>query len=158
MSDYRRVFVPGATYFFTLNLQDRRCDLLVRHIDALRESWRDMARAWPFETLAAVVLPDHLHLVLALPEGDANYPARLRLLKSGFTRRLPDAVKFTGRKGERKVWQRRYWEHMIRDEADLTTHVDYVHFNPVKHGHATSPEQWPYSTWHRRENGGGAFG
>lgn len=149
MADYRRVFVPGATYFFTLNLTDRRSDLLIRHIGALRESWRDMSRAWPLETLAAVVLPDHMHLVVALPEGDSNYPARLRLFKSGFTRRLPEAEKSTGRKGERQIWQRRYWEHMIRDETDLAAHIDYVHFNPVKHGHVTSPDQWPFSTWHR---------
>ena len=154
MADYRRVFVPGATYFFTLNLQDRRSDLLVRHIGALRESWSDMRRAWPVDTLAAVVLPDHMHLVLALPEGDANYPARLRVFKSGFTRRLPEAEKSTGRKGERRVWQRRYWEHMIRDEADLIAHVDYVHNNPVKHGYATSPDHWPFSTWHRQGGNG----
>ena len=154
MADYRRVFVPGATYFFTLNLQDRRSDLLVRHIGALRESWSDMRRAWPVDTLAAVVLPDHMHLVLALPEGDANYPARLRLFKSGFTRRLAEAEKSTGRKGERRVWQRRYWEHMIRDEADLIAHVDYVHNNPVKHGYATSPDHWPFSTWHRQGGNG----
>ncbi|MBY9066510.1 transposase [Hyphomonas sp. WL0036] len=151
MSNYRRLFVPGGTYFFTLNLRDRRSDLLVRHIGALRESWGEVVRVRPFETLAAVVLPDHMHVVMALPEGDADYPARLRLLKSGFTRRLPAAEKAEGRKGERNVWQRRYWEHAIRDEADLDAHVNYVHFNPVKHGHVAEMDDWPYSTWPRRK-------
>ncbi len=151
MSNYRRLFVPGGTFFFTVNLADRRSDLLVRHVALLRESWRDVVRQQPFETLAAVVLPDHMHLVIALPEGDANYPARLRLLKSGFTRRLSAAAKAEGRKGERNVWQRRYWEHAIRDEADLEAHVNYVHFNPVKHGHAAEMDDWPYSTWARRK-------
>lgn len=151
MSNYRRLFVPGGTYFFTLNLRDRRSDLLVRHVGLLRESWREVVRVRPFETLAAVVLPDHMHLVVTLPEGDADYPARLRLLKSGFTRRLPSGEKEEGRKGERNVWQRRYWEHAIRDEADLDAHVNYVHFNPVKHGHVTEMDDWPYSTWPRRK-------
>ena len=153
MSDYRRLFVPGGTYFFTLNLRDRRSDLLVRHVGLLRESWREVSKARPFDTLAATVLPDHMHMVVSLPEGDADYPARLRLLKSGFTRRLPDSVKSEGRKGERNVWQRRYWEHAIRDEADLEAHVNYVHFNPVKHGHVAEMDDWPYSTWHRRKAG-----
>ena len=151
MSDYRRLFVPGGTYFFTLNLRDRRSGLLVRHVDLLRESWREVSETRPFNTLAAVVLPDHMHMVISLPEGDADYPARLRLLKSGFTRRLPDDVKLNGRKGERNVWQRRYWEHAIRDEADLETHINYVHYNPVKHGHVAEMDDWPYSTWHRRK-------
>ena len=153
MSDYRRLFMPGGTYFFTLNLRDRRSDLLVRHIGLLRESWREVSNTHPFETLAAVVLPDHMHIVVSLPEDDADYPPRLRLLKSGFTRRLPDDVKSEGRKGERNVWQRRYWEHTIRDEADLEAHVNYVHYNPVKHGHVAEMDDWPYSTWHRRKTG-----
>lgn len=123
--------MPGGTFFFTVNLADRRSDLLVRHIALLRESWRDVVRQHPFETLAAVVLPDHMHLVIALPESDADYPARLRLLKSGFTRRFPAAEKAEGRKGERNVWQRRYWEHAIRDDADLEAHVNYVHYNSL---------------------------
>ncbi len=151
MPNYRRLFVPGGTYFFTLNLSDRRSDLLVRRIGLLRESWRDVIRVWPMETLAAVILPDHMHLVVSLPEGDTDYPARLRLLKSGFTRRLPDTDKSEGRKGERGVWQRRYWEHAIRDEADLEAHVNYVHYNPVKHGYVTEMDDWPHSTWARRK-------
>lgn len=151
MSEYRRLFVPGGTYFFTLNLKDRSSDMLVRHVDLLRASWRDVQRTQPFETLAAVVLPDHLHLVLALPPEDSDFPARLRLLKSGFTRRLPAAVKAAGRKGERDVWQRRYWEHAIRDDADLEARINYVHYNPVKHGYVAEMDDWPHSTWARRK-------
>jgi putative transposase len=152
MSDYRRLYVPGGTYFFTVNLHDRRSDLLVRHIDLLRQSWREVSHLEPFETLAAVVLPDHLHLVISLPEGDPDFPVRLRLLKSGFTRRLPAEVKSSGRKGERRVWQRRYWEHVIRNQADLEAHINYVHFSPVKHGLVAEMDDWPYSTWHRRKH------
>ena len=151
MSSYRRLFVPGGTYFFTVNLQDRRSDLLVRHIDLLRASWAEVVRRRPFETLAVSILPDHMHMVVTLPEVDTDYPARLRLLKTGFTRRLPEALKSRGRKGERNVWQRRYWEHVIRDEADLEAHVNYVHYNPVKHGYVSEIDDWPYSSWRQRK-------
>lgn len=124
MPNYRRLRVAGGTYFFTVNLQDRRSDLLVRRIDFLKQSWRDVRRTWPFETVAAVVLPDHLHTIITLPEGDDNFPVRLRLLKSGFTRRLPETLKSKARKGERGVWQQRYWEHFIRDEEDLDASVE----------------------------------
>jgi putative transposase len=149
MPDYRRHFQPGGTYFFTLNLKNRRSDLLTRRIGFLRESWRDVRVNQPFTTIAAAVLPDHLHMVIALPPDDQRFPDRIRLLKSGFTRRLPNCEKSTGRKGERGVWQSRYWEHMIRDERDLQVHVDYVHNNPVKHGYVADVAAWPYSTWHR---------
>ena len=145
--------MPGGTFFFTANLRDRRSDLLVRRIDLFRQSWRDVARRWPFETIAAVVLPDHLHMVITLPEGDADYPTRLRLIKTGFIRRLPDTDKLEGRKSERNVWQRRYWEHAIRDADDLDACVAYVHSNPVKHGLVTEIAHWPYSIWHRDRSG-----
>ena len=92
-----------------------------------------------------------MHMVVTLPEVDTDYPARLRLLKTGFTRRLPEALKSRGRKGERNVWQRRYWEHVIRDEADLEAHVNYVHYNPVKHGYVSEIDDWPYSSWRQRK-------
>lgn len=149
MPNYRRLFVPGGTYFFTLNLADRRRDLLVRYIHDFRQSWRDTVRRWPFETVAAVILPDHVHMIIALPPGDHDFPVRLRTLKSGFTRRLPESEKRSGRKGERGIWQQRYWEHAVRDEADLEALVSYLHFNPVKHGYVTTSEEWPYSTFHR---------
>ena len=147
MPDYRRRYADGGTYFLTVCLADRRSNLLVRAVDALRASWRDVAAQRPFETVAAVALPDHLHVMWRLPDDDHDFPSRLSMLKAGFTRRLPDAEKRAGRKGERGVWQPRYWEHLVRDETDFIRHADYIHWNPVKHGHAASPDDWPHSTW-----------
>ncbi len=149
MPNYRRLFVPGGAYFFTVNLHDRKRDFLIEHITDLRASWRDMKKHHPFETIAAVVLPEHMHFIWALPPGDDDFPVRMRLLKSGFTRRLPSAMKQKGLKGERGVWQKRYWEHCVRDEDDLSRHINYIHWNPVKHGYVSDPDDWPYSTWHQ---------
>lgn len=149
MPHYRRLYAPGGSYFFTVNLHDRRSDLLVREIAALKASWRDVADARPFETVAAVVLPDHLHALWRLPPGDPDFSTRWRLIKHGFTRRLPDAAKTRGRKGERTIWRRRFWEHLIRDERDFDAHLGYIHWNPVKHGHVAERDDWPHSTWHR---------
>ena len=149
MPNYRRLFVPGGTYAFTVCLADRRADTLVRYIDNFRDAWRDMKTRRPVETIAACILPDHFHVIWTLPEDDFDYPARFNHLKGGFTRRLPDELKSDGRKRERGIWQRRYWEHLIRDERDLAAHMDYVHWNPVKHGYVSDPADWPHSTWHR---------
>lgn len=149
---YRRAFVPGGTFFFTLGLADRNQCLLTEHIDALRAAFRLVKARHPFEIVAQVVLPDHLHAVWRLPEGDADYPLRWALIKSSFSRRLPayEAIPLSRRrKRERAVWQRRYWEHRIRDEEDLQRHIDYIHFNPVKHGHVSRAADWPYSSIHR---------
>jgi putative transposase len=149
MPNYRRLFVPGGTYFFTVNLRDRKRAMLIDRIDILRRAWLEVTRAQPFETIAAVVLPDHLHFMWRLPDDDHDFPARIRLIKSGFTRRLPASLKTAGRKGERNVWQRRFWEHLIRNEEDFERHVNYIHFNPVKHGIVVEPDDWPHSTWAR---------
>jgi len=154
MPNYRRHRVPGGTYFYTVNLLDRSSDLLTAHIDQLRAAFAEVRAGHPFEIDAIVVLPEHLHAVWTLPAGDADYPTRWRLIKSAFTRRLPrglDAPRSTSRrrKGERGVWQRRFIEHTIRDDDDLARHVDYIHFNPVKHGLVTRPADWPYSSIHR---------
>ena len=149
MPEYRRKYADGGTYFLTVCLEDRRSDLLVREIDFLRASWRDVADARPLETVAAVVLPDHLHVLWRLPDDDHDFPGRMSQLKAGFTRRLPENTKPRGRKRERGVWQSRFWEHCIRDDDDLARHVDYIHFNPVKHGYVESPDAWPHSTWAR---------
>jgi len=149
---YRRTLVPGGTFFFTLALADRSQYLLTEHIDALRASFRRVKARHPFEIVAQVVLPDHLHTVWKLPEGDADYPLRWALIKSSFSRRLParETIPLSRRlKRERAVWQRRYWEHRIRDEEDLQRHVDYIHFNLVKHGHVSCAVDWPYSSIHR---------
>lgn len=153
MSGYRRLRIPGGCYFFTVNLEDRRSDLLVRHVDALREAVRSVRGARPFRIDAFVVLPDHLHAVWTLPDGDEDFPTRWRLIKKAFSGRLPAGEPRSPsrrRRGERGIWQRRYWEHAIRDERDFAAHVDYVHVNPVKHGLAASPAEWPYSTVHRQ--------
>jgi putative transposase len=152
MPDYRRNRIPGATYFFTVNLRDRSSDLLVAHIDALREAVRDTRRELPFRIDAWVVLPDHTHCLWTLPEGDSDFPERWRRIKGAFTRALPEATRSSTklRKGERGVWQRGYWEHTIRDDRDYAAHMDYIHFNPMKHGLAESPAEWPYSSFRRR--------
>ena len=151
MVGYRRNLVPGGTYFFTATLADRYSTMLTQHVDALRASVRTIRHRHPFQIDAAVILPDHFHIVMTLPDGDFNFSTRLQLVKRGFT----DSVIKAGQKieryanGEYALWQRRFWEHTIRDERDFETHVDYVHFNPVKHGLVTRVSDWPYSSFHR---------
>jgi putative transposase len=151
MVHYRRNIAPGATYFFTLALQDRRSDALVEHIGLLREAWGVANERMPHEVIAAAVLPDHLHAVLALPSGDADYSRLWQEIKKGFTRRmLRSGIEIPRRNnGEFRLWQRRFWEHTIRDDRDLEAHVAYVHFNSVKHGYARRVRDWPHSTFHR---------
>ncbi|MBI5462714.1 MAG: transposase [Gammaproteobacteria bacterium] len=153
MPDYRRARHPGGIYFFTVALLKRNGnDVLTRHIALLRQSVAQVRRAHPFIIHAWVVLPEHLHCVLEFPHGDANYTLRWRLIKAFFARNLP-AVEFHSeirrRRGERGIWQRRIWEHLIRDEADYRAHMNYVHFNPVRHGLVERVRDWPYSTFHR---------
>jgi putative transposase len=152
MTRYRRAKIEGGTFFFTVALADRSSDLLVRHIDRLRRIYKVVQDKNPFESVAVCVLPDHLHAVWTLPSGDANFPLRWALIKSGFSRGLAanierSASKVTKR--EKGVWQRRYWEHSIRDDTDLARHVDYIHFNPVKHRYVSRVSDWPYSSFHR---------
>ncbi len=143
MVRYRRNYVSGGTYFFTVTLRDRRADWLVRHVDALRLAFKRVKAKRPFRIDAMVVLPEHLHVVMTLPEDDSDYSGRWRLIKALFARQLrAEGI------DPRTVWQSRFWEHTIRDERDLRHHVDYIHFNPVKHGYATTPTDWPYSTIH----------
>jgi putative transposase len=152
MPNYRRTWHPGGTYFFTVNLLKRRgSDLLVRHIDLLRAAVRDVRTSHSFEIHSWVVLPDHLHCVIELPQSDADYATRWRLIKRRFSMGLPNVESRNdsrSRRGERGIWQRRYWEHLIRDERDYRAHMDYVHFNPVKHGLVNRVVEWPYSTFH----------
>ncbi len=152
MPDYRRNRVPGGTYFFTVNLLDRSSRLLVTHIDAVREAARQARARAPFHIDAWVVLPDHMHCIWTLPQDDSDFSGRWRALKKAFSKAVPagehrSAVRRD--RGERGIWQRRFWEHTIRDERDYANHMDYVHFNPVKHGYATHPAEWPYSSFHR---------
>ena len=153
MPDYRRAWHPGGTYFFTVNALQRPGNaLLTRHIEPLRDAVREVRQRHPFTIHGWVVLPEHMHCVIELPPGDANFATRWRLIKSSFSKRLP-AVEHRSTvrqaRGERGLWQRRYWEHLIRDERDFAAHMDYLHFNPVKHGHVSCVADWPYSTFHR---------
>lgn len=151
MPNFRRVWVPGGCFFFTVNLRDRSSDLLVRHVDRLREAVRVVRHTHPFIIHGWVILPDHLHCVIELPPGDSDYATRWRLIKGTFSRGLPLSEPRSAshrRRGERGIWQRRYWEHMIRDDADFSAYMDYVHINPVKHGLVQRVEEWPFSTFH----------
>jgi putative transposase len=141
MVQYRRARIPGATYFFTVTLRDRRSQLLIEHVDALRLAFRIIRRRRPFVIQAIVILPDHLHTVWKLPESDDNFPGRWKAIKACFTRALLRRGLRLKRdpNGEYNLWQRRYWEHWIRDGSDLTRHIDYIHYNPVKHGLALRP-------------------
>ncbi|NEV63250.1 REP-associated tyrosine transposase [Thiorhodococcus minor] len=148
---YRRALVEGATYFFTVNLADRGSRLLVEQVDALREAVRVVKRSHPFEIVAWVVLSDHIHAVWTLPTNDADYSARWNQIKGGFSRRIGPGEEISNsraKKQERSIWQRRFWEHLIRDDLDLKQHVDYVHYNPVKHGHSSHVADWPFSSFH----------
>lgn len=153
MPNYRRVYHAGGVYFFTVNLLQRRGnDLLIRHIDGLRDAVRVVRRKHPFKIHAWVVMPDHLHCVIQLPDDDFDFSLRRHLIKIRFSKSLPltesrSAVRV--RRGERGIWQRRFWEHLIRDERDYEAHMNYVHFNPVKHGLVKRVVEWPYSTFHR---------
>jgi putative transposase len=150
LPQYRRA--KGSVFFFTVALADRRSQLLVNEIDRFRRSYRVAQQSRPFETIAICVLPDHLHALWEMPEHDADFSARWSLIKTGFSRGLNasglrSASKISKR--EKGIWQRRYWEHAIRSDEDLARHVDYIHFNPVKHGHVTRVSDWPHSSFHR---------
>ncbi len=149
---YRRARTAGGTYFFTVNLANRSSQLLVERVDDLRNAVRVVKQRHPFEIVAWVVLPDHMHAIWTLPVEDADFSTRWMLIKGAFARRCsPGEALGASRssKGERGIWQRRFWEHQIRDEDDLQRHVDYIHINPVKHGHACHAADWQWSSIHR---------
>jgi putative transposase len=150
MPHYLRARIDGGTYFFTVTLADRSSNLLVQETDRFRRAYRAIQELLPLETVAICILPDHLHAIWSLPVGDVDYPRRWNLIKGGFSRGLPAAVRSPSKvaKREKGIWQRRYWEHVIRDEADLVRHVDYIHFNPVKHGLVSRVCDWPHSFFH----------
>jgi len=152
VTDYRRYFVPGGTYFFTVALADGFVPLLTEHVAALRRAFRRVRTEMSFRTEAIVVLPDHLHTLWVLPPGDADFPTRWKKIKVAFSRALPNSEQRSisrTHKGERGIWQRRFWEHVIRNETDWQRHMDYIHFNPVKHGYVQRVADWPYSSFHR---------
>ena len=148
---YRRADIKGGTYFFTVNLAKRQHTLLADHIHGLWEAILAVKGRHPFRLDALVVLPDHLHAIMTLPPGDNRFPTRWRLIKANFSQRVPRLEKINSSrksKGERGLWQRRYWEHLIRSDLDYHRHVDYIHYNPVKHGYVKKPGHWPYSGIH----------
>ncbi len=186
MSSYIRPRQPGASIFFTVALADRGARTLVDQVEALRQAVRATKAERPFRIDAWVVLPDHMHCVWTLPEGDADFSVRMAAIKARFTRALtgndrrvgfhPTMVEQEGNvlvirsdggvephptvnerprtrskvmKQDGRVWQRRFWEHHIRDDAAFAACVQYCWINPVKHGLAEHPKDWPYSSWHR---------
>lgn len=153
MSRYRRNYVPGATYFFTVVAYNRRRILTEPTSRAyLRNAIQSVRRRWPFTIVSFVLLPDHLHTVWTLPPGDANYSLRWQKIKEEFTRQYVAANAVSIRRaqtGEYEVWQPRFWEHTCRDDVDLKNCVDYSHYNPVKHGLVSRVCDWPWSSFHR---------
>ncbi len=151
MSNYRRNRVAGGTYFFTVNLLERKKTLLVDHIDELHHAIAKTRNNKPFHIDGWVILPDHMHCIWTLPEGDDDYSGRWRNLKTIFSKSISKTEyqsKIRIDRNERGIWQRRFWEHTIRDEVDYQNHMDYLHFNPVKHGLIKSVQEWEYSTFH----------
>ncbi len=151
MVQYRRARVGGGAYFFTVALEDRRSHLLTGHVELLRESFRAVHSKHPFDLDAIVIMPEHLHAIWVLPKDDADYATRWQLIKTRFTRalRATGVAVPTRLNGEPSVWQRRYWEHLIRDEEDWQRHRDYIFYNPVKHGLVGRVIDWPHSSFHR---------
>ena len=152
MPNFRRRYVLGGTWFFTVTLRDRRSSLLTDNIDALREVTRWTVRHYPFRIDAFVVLPEHLHAIWTLPSDDTDFSTRWRMIKTRFVRTLPNVEPLTGsmvERGERGVWQRRFWEHHIRNDREFGHYADYCAINPVKHGLVQRAIDWPYSSFHR---------
>jgi putative transposase len=152
MPNYRRPFLLGGCWFFTVNLLARRQSLLVNHIDALRSAFAATRKNYPFDIVAIVVLPDHLHAVWTLLQDDADFSTHWRLIKTRFAKALPDRERRSAvraGRGERGIWQQPFWEHLIRNDADYERHVAYCYINPVKHGLVARVQDWPHSSFHR---------
>ena len=151
---YRRARIKGGTYFFTVVAHNRRKILTIpENVDLLRSIFQSVMDKHPFCMDAIVLLPDHLHCLWTLPNDDHDFSTRWNLIKGAFSRQC--SCHFKGKasgsrqtKREAAVWQRRFWEHAIRDENDFDRHVEYIHYNPVKHNLVDSPNKWPYSSFH----------
>ncbi len=157
MPNYIRPHIPGATVFFTVALAHPGSDLLIREIEPLRQAVRLTQACRPFQINAWVVLPDHMHCIWTLPPDDADFSTRMGVLKSRFSRMISGKVGSNptlrtasmAKKGESGIWQRRFWDHHIRNAADLNTHLQACWNDPIRHGLVTRPEDWPFSSWHR---------
>ena len=145
MSNYRRTNIPGGTYFFTVVTHDRAPIFINEwRVEVMRQALRKVMVVRPFQIDAIVVLPEHLHCIWRMPDGDADYSSRWREIKKAASRQIDTT---TNNRNERMVWQRRFWEHAIHDEADWRKHMDYIHYNPVKHGLANRPGEWRWSSF-----------
>ena len=153
MTDYRRFYIPNATWFFTVNLAERRNNnLLVENIDALRTAFRYVKQRRPFHINASVIMPDHLYCIWTLPSCDVDFSTRWNLIKGHFSRAISPGERISesrSKRRERGIWQRRFWAHLITDQDDFNQHVDYIHWNPVKHGLVKRIIDWPYSSFHQ---------
>ena len=139
---YRRAFIPGGTWFFTVVTNQRQAFLAEpENISVLREAFKQVKEKYPFTIDAIVIMPDHLHCIWTLPKSDSDFATRWRLIKTWFTKHCQQDF--------RPIWQRRYWEHLLRDEADYNKHIDYIHYNPVKHRYVNSVAEWQYSSFHK---------
>ncbi len=155
--EFRRYYQSGGCYFFTVVTQNRQPILTCPdNINRLRKTLLHIKSKRPFVIDAIVILPDHLHTIWRLPEGDADFSTRWRMIKHDFSITVQNDVKSRSQqqKGEKGIWQRRFWEHVIRNEADWHRHIDYIHYNPVKHGYVDSPTTWPYSSFSHAVNKG----
>ena len=147
MSNYRRLYVPGGTYFFTVVTYNREFLFADdNRVAQLRRSMRVVKAKRPFAVVAGVVLPNHIHCMWTQPKDDANFSSRWQMIKTEFSRHVPATVRMDGSK---TVWQPRFYEHLIRDDDDFHRHLDYIHYNPVKHGMVTTPAEWPHSSFAR---------
>ncbi|WP_303906059.1 REP-associated tyrosine transposase [Thiohalomonas denitrificans] len=152
---YRRAFMPGGSWFFTVVTERRRPILASSEaVGVLREAFRVVRNKRPFRVDAIVVLPDHIHCIWTLPPENADFATRWRLIKTWFTKHCDPALRVNQnpartKKGEQALWQHRYWEHLLRDETDFIRHVEYIHYNPVKHGYVALPLAWPFSSFRR---------
>lgn len=158
MTNYRRLRVPGGTYFFTVCLEDRRSTALTDSVDVLRHAYARTVSELPVACEAIVVLPNHLHAIWTLPDGDADFSERWRRIKARFSHALDQTHPRSAskiRKRERGLWQRRFWEHWIRTPESLGAAIEYCWQNPVKHGLVSQPEEWHLSSFHRRQKGDG---
>ena len=150
MVNYRRSFIPGGTFFFTVTLKNRKSNLLVERFSLFKEAVQRVKDQHPFQIKAYVVLPEHLHMIWELPSGDSNYSLRWKKIKALFSKSIHKAgVELSKTKhNEYRLWQRRFWEHAIKDTLDLDNHVNYIHYNPIKHGLVEELHDWPHSSFH----------
>ena len=149
---YKRYYQQGASYFFTINLADRSSNLLIEKIEILRYAFKIVKQKHPFHIDAIVILPDHLHILCTMPNNDADFSKRIKLIKYYLSYNIAKTEVILNsrlRKSERGIWQRRFWEHCIRDETDYHAHINYIHMNPVKHEYVKQVKDWRYSSFHR---------